>query len=344
MDRAYHYHRIEKGMECEGIKIAVFTRYMSDKLASMTNNDELDIIETHRPYPPIYGDKTEYTGNVFVPYPYRDTATARAYVKHAERVVEIIRGGATKAKIYVFELYSDYALKWCADNGVFITNTSWTNDGISEKTKLEAYNKGLLMFTSAGNEGRKDNPDLTTLAKSELFTAIGSVHIKYNLKLPDGSYDLDRYYELYPPDYASEGEELDFCAVGRMLFADGTYGNGSSFASPMAVLMLVQMADRFLNYFGYLPDRGSTDRFISRNITDLLSHGFDIETGDGVLRLPLDFDKDFVNQASNIWEIYVIMYFGKGGLGKERRERMLEFDPDYWIKEKNRVEQLLLNV
>ena len=337
----YHYHRIEKGMECEDIKVAIFTRYMSDKLATLTNNDELDIVETYAPYPPIYNDKTVYTENVFVHYPPRDTSTARSYQKHAERVAEIIRTGATKAKIYVFELYSDYALKWCADNGVFAINTSWTNDGISDEATQYAYDKGLLMLTSAGNEGREDNPDLTTLAKDPCFYSVGSMHIEFMCKLPDGTYDLDRYFLLYVPDYASQGEELDYCALGGMYFADGSYGKGSSFASPMFTLMLVQYAQRFLDYFGYLPDRENVERFIDRNLTDVEDEGFDIYTGKGILRLPEDWHKDFINEASNVWEVYVMKYFGVGGLGKERRKRMLEVDPLYWIKEKARIEKVI---
>lgn len=174
-------------------------------------------------------------------------------------------------------------LKWAIGNKINLINMSMA--GIAPvplvKAETEAYNKGIFLVCSSGNEGENR---LTDSAKQEQWFSVGACHLINGLPVRQS--------------YSSTGKELDVMGFSNLYVRSSTnlsytyQVQGTSFSSPFITGMLALFYQWFNQKYKRLPTCAETKTFIYANCKDLEKIGLDSETGHGLLVLPSEIDME----------------------------------------------------
>lgn len=75
---------------------------------------------------------------------------------HGQQVADIIHQVAPDAEIYSLYVYDEgKAIKWCIENDIDIINLSWSGIAVWNNEDVDAYNEGILLIKSSGNDGSR---------------------------------------------------------------------------------------------------------------------------------------------------------------------------------------------
>lgn len=211
-----------------------------------------------------------------------------AISSHGSAVAHIIHQICPDAEIYCMSATTENLI-WCIENNIDIINVSMKLFARSdfEKTSDLAVEKGLWLFTSAGNYG--EEKDIGIPAKYKSWVAVGAVH------LMGDNYKGDKIKRASYSSFTKEEKEFIWEMVEVMGFSGiyvmtpkypdidnkGNYHsfpfNGTSGSSPF----IAGMAGLYRQIFGKV-DLNQFREFLYRHTIDLEEEGYDKETGHGL--------------------------------------------------------------
>lgn len=168
-------------------------------------------------------------------------------------------------------------LQYCIDHQIDIINVSldsgaWYNEKDSS-LKAEFLAQGGIIVCSAGNDG-KDG--LSGLSRDEATISVGAVQ-----------YSGDRIVRRHYSSYDTRGTDLDCMGFDGVIPVHRTTAvSGTSFAGPWAGSLLAYYRADFIERNGRRPTYEETLAFIKTNTEDMETEGYDVYSGNGILRLP----------------------------------------------------------
>jgi N-acetylmuramoyl-L-alanine amidase len=157
--------------------------------------------------------------------------------------------------------------------GVHICAMSLGGTGTSESAQLEQellIDRGIVLFTSAGNEGREIPP--RTAAAMATWIAVGACALT-----KDGPRRTS---------YSNYGPQLGVMGFTNLTTSWGGVFPGTSAANPFVAGMCALWFQWFREQYGRTPNQAETLEFIRQNSEDLGEPGRDDKHGFGLLRLP----------------------------------------------------------
>ncbi|MDI3480813.1 MAG: hypothetical protein PWQ97_468 [Tepidanaerobacteraceae bacterium] len=221
-----------------------------------------------------------FDGKVLDPF---NTSVAGLLNVHQQKTCDIIHQVAPDATIYT--LPTSYpakpgmieSMEFCIKEGIQLASMSLGGSTIDEvvKEEIKAYQNGVFLLKSAGNEGSRG---LNELTKMEHWFSVGACHLTKDKPVR--------------ASYSSYGPELDIMALSNLYVHDAkTPGRiftqeGTSFSSPFAAGMLALFYQWFMEAYGRFPFISEAKEFIYDNCLDLEILGFDNYTGYGLFILP----------------------------------------------------------
>lgn len=167
------------------------------------------------------------------------------------------------------------AIKYATDNGADIINMSLGSDGSLgfkesyDEALAYAYNRGVLLVVSAGNEdpeGIAYGNDLNTMRQSpvcnesdiNIVLGVGATGKLINKQAAWSSYG-DKYVDIWAP-----GERIAVLSVKEFTDTDADYADGTSFSAPIisavAALIKEQHSDwKNINIMSQILSNANTD-------------------------------------------------------------------------------------
>jgi hypothetical protein len=160
-----------------------------------------------------------------------------------------------------------------AAEGVHLCTMSLGGTGTSESAQLEQellIDKGIVLFTSAGNEGREIPP--RTAAAMPTWIAVGACSLTKN--------------GPQRTSYSNYGPELACMGFTNLSTSWGGVFPGTSCANPFVAGLIGLYAGWCLKHYGRTPNQGDVLHFIERYAENPGGPGYSDMYGAGLLRLP----------------------------------------------------------
>jgi len=183
--------------------------------------------------------------------------------KHLDRTLN-----GLEVKAYLLKKNTK-GLEWCIKNADIVSMSALDFDYMLSDGKMmpkalaieEELKHKCVYIVGAGNDGNKGESS----ASQRGAFSVGAVD-----------------NNLRPRNYSSWGlGEVDCVAL------DGVDGDfGTSFATPVVSGMCAIYMDRFEDAMGYKPSPKQVYKWIIKNCHDVWEEGFDMRTGNGLLKLP----------------------------------------------------------
>lgn len=192
-------------------------------------------------------------------------------------------------------------IEWCIQQGVHIINMSLGGFDVPNFVK-EAFEKahraGILLVVAGGNEGKSkySNNTLSGFAQYPFTISVGAIG-------PDKTV----------AEFSSVGKPLNYVAAGVNIYScypKNKYTNmsGTSMAAPAVAGKLALLLDKALDETGQVPSFESVLKQFNAMTEDIGAEGFDIESGNGHIRIDKLLEETTPPVARLFWRVQVGAY------------------------------------
>lgn len=245
----------EKGILGQGMKIAVM-----DSICDVSH--------------PIYNNQVKvvlYDGKI-----------KKNSFSHGGSVCHILTQVCPESEIYLMRCNTE-SMQWCLDNNIDVVNISLRNGSSDPKfyeLSREALEKGMLLFTSAGNTAEKG---LGPLAKKEDWIAVGAARLMNPGR--SAEYITRASYSSISKENAEIWESVEIVSFSGIDIQSPVNQRGFAFTGTSCASPMMAGKAALLKQVTEITQPELREKF-PEFAMDLGPKGFDVEFGHGLFILP----------------------------------------------------------